>query len=390
MKIKVLDAFLMDGVRKTNDGYMTAFAKVARTGIQLYRGREVGKPDMDIVRVYRPPEEVFAKDAMKSMAHRPVTLLHPPVPVTADNWKQFATGMTGDEVVRDGDTVKVPLVIMDADTIAAVEKGGVRELSVGYSTDIKFTPGVTADGEAYDAVQTDIRANHLAVVPVARGGKELRIGDGGENPGDWVKSTTPKRNLKMKSIMIDGAAIEVADDNAATVISAHIEKLTKRLKDADEAFEKKDKEKKDCEDALKGEIAVLQAKVKDAEITPAKLDALVAARTAVVDAAKKVVGDADFAGKTEADIRRHVVTAKLGDAVVKDMSDAAVEGAFAALTADGVVQTGVQKLGAALGSSFTTTTTRTIADAKEAALIERDRQLSDAWKGAGANSAARQ
>lgn len=391
MKVKVLDAFLMDGVRKTNDGYMTAFAKVSRTGIQLYRGREVGRPDVDIVRVHRPPEEVFSNDAMRSLAHRPVTLLHPPVPVSAANWRQYATGQTGEEVVRDGDSVRVPLVIMDAATIKAVEEGGVRELSVGYSTDIKFTPGVTADGEPYDAIQTDIRANHLAIVPVARGGKELRLGDGGHHPGDWVKSTTPQqRNIPMKTILIDGAAIEVADDNAATMINAHIAKLTKQVADSFEDIKKKEKEKKDCEDGFAGQIAVLNQKLQDAEITPVKLDALVKQRSSVIDAAKKVVADADFAGKTEADIRRQVVDAKLG-AAAKDMSDAAIEGAFTALTADGVAQTGVQRLGGAFSHQSVVADSRAIVgDQREVALRERDKYLADAWRGAGANQPVRQ
>ena len=177
MTTQLHDAFVIDGVRKTEDGYLAAFAKVARTGIQIYRGSELGRPDLDKVRVYRPPEEVFHADALKSFAHRPVTMRHPPVPVTAKNWKKFAGGQTGDEVVRDGEFVRVPLVMMDSAMIDAYERDGIKELSMGYSTDIQWRTGVTDAGEEYDAVQTDIRANHLALVPVARGGDQLRLGD---------------------------------------------------------------------------------------------------------------------------------------------------------------------------------------------------------------------
>ena len=90
-KIDLLDTFVLDGVRKTSDGYITAFVRAGRTGVQLYRGAELGRPDLDVVRVYRPPEEVFSKDAMRSFAHRPVTLRHPPKPVNAKNWKQYGT-----------------------------------------------------------------------------------------------------------------------------------------------------------------------------------------------------------------------------------------------------------------------------------------------------------
>lgn len=173
------DTLALDGVRRTADGYLAAFARIARTGIQEYKGSEVGRPDMKTVRIYRPPNEVFAPDALKSFAHRPVTLTHPTTPVTAKNWKRYAGGQTGAEVVRDGEFVRVPMVMMDQRLIDAYEKRGVKELSMGYSTELLWDAGTTPDGQAYDAVQTEIRGNHLAVVPVARGGDQLRIGDRG-------------------------------------------------------------------------------------------------------------------------------------------------------------------------------------------------------------------
>jgi cation transport regulator ChaB len=175
--LTMYDTVLMDGVRKTADGYLTCSPRVARVGVQLYKGKELGRPDLGDVRVYRPPSEVFHKDAIRSMTHRPVTLTHPPETVNAGNWKHYAVGHTGDEVLRDGDAIRVPMVIMDAAAIEAYEKHGVKELSVGYSTDLKWRKGITKDGEHYDAIQTAIKGNHLAMVPAARGGETLKIGD---------------------------------------------------------------------------------------------------------------------------------------------------------------------------------------------------------------------
>lgn len=177
--ICLTDSFVLDGVHRSKDGYLAAYANVARTGIQTYKGKELGRPDLGDVKVYRPPEEVFNHDAMHSMAHRPVTLHHPTETVNARNWKKYAKGHTGDEVIRDGDHIRVPVVVMDAETIQAFENKDACELSMGYSTDLKWTPGETPDGQTYDAVQTAIRANHLAIVPVARGGSTLKLGD------DW-------------------------------------------------------------------------------------------------------------------------------------------------------------------------------------------------------------
>jgi len=440
-KIDMQDTLVLDGVRRTSDGYLTAFAKVARTGIQVYRGHEVGRPDLDRVRVYRPPSEVFNADAMRSLAHRPVTYKHPPVPVNSTNWKRFAGGQTGEDVVRDGDFVRVPMVMMDAAMVDAYERDGVRELSLGYSTDIKWTSGVVADGEPdagkeYDAVQTAIRGNHLALVPVARGGDQLRVGDedlwdrdfsekqrkdlakkgaampdgsfpistrgdlenavravgrasnpsaarahikkrakalGAEDllPSSWGTGdagtcpecgaemqgkTCPECNYvkdgeeNMKILMLDGLSVSLADDQSASIVQRVVDGLTAQLKQTNDALEDLKKKKGDADkemadakttiSAKDGEILVLKKQITDAEITPAKLDVLVKDRLSVIDSASKILPkEFSYDGKTLADIRRATVTAKLGDAAVKPMDDAAIGGAFAALCA-GAADTG--------------------------------------------------
>jgi hypothetical protein len=68
-------------------------------------------------------------------------------------------------------------MLTDSAAIEAFQNGEARELSVGYTTDLSWTPGVTPDGATYDGVQRSIRANHHALVPVARGGRNLVFGD---------------------------------------------------------------------------------------------------------------------------------------------------------------------------------------------------------------------
>lgn len=182
--MRMFDTLVFDDkaqVRYTGDGYMTAMPRVARTGIQLYYGSELGLKGQDakkVMKVYRSPEQVFHADAMKSFAHRPFTDDHPPVQVTSDNWKQYATGQSGAEVARDGEFIRVPMVLMDQTAIKKF-KEGKAEISMGYDCEIDFTPGTTPSGEAYDAMQKNPRGNHYAVVDAARGGSKLRIGDGG-------------------------------------------------------------------------------------------------------------------------------------------------------------------------------------------------------------------
>ena len=68
-----------------------ATAKVALTGIQLYRGAEVDRPDLDVVRVMRPEEEVFNKDSLASFVGKPMTNEHPAKPVRRklENWRHW-------------------------------------------------------------------------------------------------------------------------------------------------------------------------------------------------------------------------------------------------------------------------------------------------------------
>lgn len=163
-------------IRITNDGYLVATPRIARTGIQLYRGSEVGRPDLAVVRVLRSEDEVFKDSAMHSMAHRPITDDHPKEMVTADNWAKYSKGQSGGEVARDGEFIRVPMAVMDAKVIKKI-KDGKAELSVGYSCEIHWENG-EFNGQTYDALQKDIKGNHIAVVDAARGGDLLRIGDG--------------------------------------------------------------------------------------------------------------------------------------------------------------------------------------------------------------------
>lgn len=312
------------GVRTTKDGYLVAEAKVARTGIQLYSAGELGL-DGDpakVIRVYRPPEEVFAADAMLSYAHRPVTIDHPPEMVDAKNWKRYAKGQTGEDVLRDGEFVKVPLVLMDS---AAIEDfmAGKKELSMGYTMDLEIVDGTTQAGEQYDAVQHNLRMNHLALVTRARGGSELRLGDG----------TTEESNMdaKLTTVTVDGLSVQTTDAGAQA-----ISKLQKDLADVTQANEKA---KKSYDVALAEKDKDLAA--KDAKIDALKseilsdedLDARVCDRADLI-AVAKTIADKDYTGMSAEAIRSSAVAAKLGQETIDGKSAEYVEARFDILAED--------------------------------------------------------
>lgn len=321
--------------RRTADGYLVAEARCVRTGIQLYAGDEVGRPDLKVVRVYRPDTEVFADASLQSFTHAPVTVDHPKDPVTSENWKALAVGEVSTAAKRDGDWVMLPLILKDAAAIQSVE-GGKRELSAGYVCSLDWTPGTTPAGDAYDAVQTGIKINHLALVDRARAGSQARIGDGAKWGTAPITPNQPKETRAMsdalRNVVVDGLSVNTTDQGAQA-----IEKLTKDRDEARSALTAANTAHQAAIAAKDEEIGALKAdlkKAQDAALKPADLDKLVADRAALVASIKAIDSKIVVDGKTEAELRKAAVAAKLGDEMVKDASDAEIAGMFKALAKD--------------------------------------------------------
>lgn len=186
MQMTFHDRAPLEKVRRLADGRIAAVCKFARSGVQAYAGHELGRPDLATVNVYRPASEVFDEAAMASFAHKAITLGHPAGAVTADNWQKHSVGWTEGKVARDGDFVEIPLMLADASAVKAYDSGEARELSGGYACDLVWGDGVAPDGTQYQATQRRIRGNHVAIVPKARGGSDLKIGDAAVADADRV------------------------------------------------------------------------------------------------------------------------------------------------------------------------------------------------------------
>lgn len=311
--------------RITKDGYFVADALVARANnIQDYRAAELGLTDReptDVVRVFRPAAEVFHKDALASLAHRPVTLDHPRDPVRSTNWKDLAVGDVGDEVVRDGEFVRVPLKIMDAAAIDSIRTDR-REFSLGYTAEMTPESGVH-DGQAYDFVAKNFRYNHLAAVRTARGGTELRVID--------ERSPSPQKEPPMK-IKIGDAEVDATNGEAVRIA---VDALNVKLADASTRATTAENKVAELTTSLTtkdAEIATLNQKVADAAMTPAKLRDAAKAYAIVCDKAKAL--GVTFAEDADAEaIMAATVNAKMGDAA-KDWSADQIAASFAVLTKD--------------------------------------------------------
>jgi uncharacterized protein len=384
----VLDAAMLadkqTALHETKDGYVVCMPRVARTGIQLYSGAEVGKPEMAQVRVYRPEGEVFSRDAVRTLAGKPVTLEHPDTMVTADNWRDLAVGHLGDEVMRDGEFIRVPLHLMDASAIAAV-KDGKTQLSVGYTASLEWGDGVTPSGEAYNVKQTGIRANHVAITHTARGGPLLRMGD---KAGD----------KQMRTILIDGISVSM-EDRDAMMVERHITKLEKEVTDSKTALATAQTQHQNDIATVRtevsnatavvgtkdAEITTLKQQLADSKLTPQKLDKLVSDRANTMQRARNIIGDALVVeGKTDADIRRQVVASKLGD-VAKDWTDDQVTASFNTLTVTD--NNGTNSLGQVVHIVQNAENFGNV-DVREKAYGDYAKGLSERWKTAGHRTAS--
>lgn len=287
--------------RRTSDGYLATVARSVRTGVQLYAGSEVGRPDLATVNVYRPASEVHSADALQSFSHAPVTINHPSVAVTADNWKELAVGevSTAAQVDSDG-WVSLPLILKDSAAIAAVESGK-RELSAGYTCELVWGDGVAPDGTAYQATQRGIKINHLAIVDKARAGSEARIGDTAHSWGvSPIHATdTEFKSMTLKTVMVDGiGSVETTDAGALAINKLIADAATAKTAHAAELADRD------------GKLAKAEAERDDAlakVLDDAAIDKRVVARGDLIARVKTLAPSVVADGKSDLEVKRAVL-----------------------------------------------------------------------------------
>ena len=132
---------------------------------------EYTNPDGSVRRELRLPEDVFSPESLRSYKGSPVVLTHEAGLIDKNNVAENQIGTVLSEGERSGDDVKAEIIIHDTD---AMRSAGLKELSLGYNLDLDETPGVW-NGQRYDAIQRNIRINHLALVREARAGEQARL-----------------------------------------------------------------------------------------------------------------------------------------------------------------------------------------------------------------------
>lgn len=333
MSVQRFDRGRLDSAKRAPSGVGYVLpATVARTGIQIYFDGEKE------IREYRPEEEVFHADSIASYEGSTVTVGHPDGGVSPENWAAQSAGhvqkVASAPTEIDGQKwVSAALVVSRGDAIEKIGTSSpeVREVSVGYTCDLDRTPGTSPAGEKYDAIQRNIRVNHVALVSQARAGNQARL----RLDGNQEKNTMAEK----RTVKVDGVDYEHGSES-------HVQVLTKK---ADEAVSEWTEAQTKVETLTK-ELATVQAKADKAEADlkestsadkfEARLDATLEFRAKAAGVLGK---DYAFAGKSEHDVRLDALkklNVKIDEAKSKDEPyvsayfDARVDGSEVYVKAD--------------------------------------------------------
>jgi hypothetical protein len=336
------DVAPIDKYELTSEGYLRAWATIARTGVQQYTDA-----DGSIRREYRPEAEVASPISLASFAGKAITLEHPSALLDSSNTKDYQIGFTSTEVVYDNGFVRAVMTITDKDAIERIMRGDAKEVSAGYRVNYEAIPGVTDSGENYDGIQKDISGNHIAVVRRGRAGPQVKLHLDRLDAADPSLFTPIEEPSMTAKVNFDGAEFEVTESVALAITKERddakmsYEDMKKKydgmmaeaskMKEEMDAMQKEMKGKLDAAegraDALTEEVDSLKGEVSEAQ--KVNVDSLVEERITLINKARPSLDAAfDFAGKTAREIMETSIKAVRGDADLSDRSDDYVTAMF--------------------------------------------------------------
>lgn len=168
-RVKRLDSIRLDkndSTYFTDEGYLVDHPILTSCGIFEYTN-----PDGSIRRELRLPKYVFDEKSLKTYRGKPIIITHEAGVVDKNNVEKEQIGTILSDGYEDGEDVRAEIIVHDTDSM---KKCGLKELSLGYNLDLVEESGVW-NGEQYDAIQTNIVINHLALVASARAGEQARL-----------------------------------------------------------------------------------------------------------------------------------------------------------------------------------------------------------------------
>lgn len=297
------DYYTLPKATKTDEGFIKDTPIIGRVGLLTYYNAD-GTKRIE----YRPPEEAFNADSLASISGKPITMGHVAMVNSRNAKKVQPIGSVLSGARQDGNNIIADVIIYDE---LPPDK---RELSCGYSVDLDETPGTTPEGEHYDAIQRNIKYNHLAVVAKGRAGNaRLNLDAAGEQTFIHDVDDTRKDSTRMSKLRLDtGIEYEVPPEvkaaydaleskntdlqKAKDIAEAEKDVAKEETKKAKDALEQAKKENKDNFDAAVSErIDMLTVATKHGIENAEKLDSADIKKEVI----KKVHGNVNLDGKSD-------------------------------------------------------------------------------------------
>lgn len=154
---------------------------ISKVGVFPYSGGQIS-PELDpdkIYQVYRPEEELADPETIESFKLIPWTDEHAMLGSEDDGLtgaeRKGVHGVIGEDVYFEDGYLKGNLKIF-SNKLAELIDSGKKELSIGYRCLYDIVSGVY-NGVRYDAIQRQIRGNHVALVEEGRSGHDVAVLD---------------------------------------------------------------------------------------------------------------------------------------------------------------------------------------------------------------------
>jgi uncharacterized protein len=331
---------------RTKDGFLRAQGFISRSGVFIYRVRDADGGVREI-RELRPESSVFSAESLESFNLVPLTLEHPTQNLSAQDAHLHQVGSVG-SLERSGNRVKADILINRQDAIDAVNSG-VRQLSCGYDARVVARGGVFTDengvSHRFDAVQEQIRGNHVAIVARGRAGADIAMRlDSGDGVGVALGSADAETEIRLVKIKIGSKEFEVPDE-VGEHLSALESKDGEARKDSEASDALKAEQAKNA--LLQGENEGLKVKLQEASSqteanteTQARADEI-RESVRVVRVAEPILGKTsdELISMGQDEVKRQVILKIAPKTDLERKDDAFVSGMFEALVSSYVDST---------------------------------------------------
>lgn len=322
-----------------NDYWYIKDNPLSKVGVFPYLGRQISdelEPDT-IYYVLRPEEELSSEETLNSFKLIPIVDDHTMLgtkPGMQPAEEKGVHGVIGDNVYFKKGVIFGDLKIFSESLKEEIENGK-KELSMGYFCDYELRNG-EFEGQPYQAIQRNLRINHVALVDEGRMGADVRVMDK-KITFDTIKEIKNMTKEKTKSLWsaldedieeitktedecktededvdkralideIGGILKDKVDEELLRTIIGKIEKIAyndseQSADDEDIEEEKKTEDEEIIEEPIEVETeeepsGETEVKIDngEAEVT-VSMDAMIkeiAQRDALIDAVKPLIGD---------------------------------------------------------------------------------------------------